>query len=621
MRTVKRHGLRTMLARVFAAAMIFVLVAPGAFAKTVTIPVTLDLAFLHTALTNAVFNDTTKPTSVWTDGSGCNYLNLDDPQLTIVNGRLRLQANGTARVGTPVTRTRCIVALDWQGITQLDQQPVLSTDGRRLQFRVTDSRLLESDMSSRLTSDAAWSLVKQHIHPRIEGIEIDLSATITELQSVLALFMPKNNQTQMQELLDSIRLSDVGIVKQGIRAGVEITAPDVAPVTDADQPSEPAFSAEELARWRQRSQTFDAFLTIIIKSAAGWTQTPELRAELLDVLIDARYAIEHALANAQPVRADPIRALFVRSWQRLTPVLARIDNERESGQSMRFLAFIAAGDALTALDELGPASGIEISTDGLRRLARVLVDEDTELPFNYHLDPKLRELFLIGAPPTANDEGAWLTPQPRWAGWLIADAQANADEPDSALDRWVPTAKDAANYLPLVGELLARTAERTLASHPVDEVFAEVFPPLVLATAWQESCWRQWVNKDGETTPITSSAGAVGLMQVLPPVWRGFYDPTMLHQDIQYNATAGAEILNLYLTRYAIKKKEYEHPGGLNNLARATYAAYNGGPRHLTRYRKDETSQSLKDIDQSFYAKYETMRAGQTDAVLTCFGL
>jgi hypothetical protein len=44
-----------------------------------------------------------------------------------------------------------------------------------------------------------------------------------------------------------------------------------------------------------------------------------------------------------------------------------------------------------------------------------------------------------------------------------------------------------------------------------------------LATAWQESCWRQFIKKSGRLEPLISRAGAVGIMQVNPNVWRGFY--------------------------------------------------------------------------------------------------
>jgi hypothetical protein len=66
-----------------------------------------------------------------------------------------------------------------------------------------------------------------------------------------------------------------------------------------------------------------------------------------------------------------------------------------------------------------------------------------------------------------------------------------------------------------------------------------------------------------------------------------------------YNARAGSEILLHYLRDYAIEKGEHALPGGSRTVARATYAVYNGGPQHLTRYRVRNTRRSLRAIDEN----------------------
>jgi soluble lytic murein transglycosylase-like protein len=69
--------------------------------------------------------------------------------------------------------------------------------------------------------------------------------------------------------------------------------------------------------------------------------------------------------------------------------------------------------------------------------------------------------------------------------------------------------------------------------------------PLVLAVAWQESGWQQGV---------TSSAGAVGVMQLLPATAEWIGD-TMLGRpvrinDARSNIAAGVRLLRHYLDRY-----------------------------------------------------------------------
>jgi hypothetical protein len=109
-------------------------------------------------------------------------------------------------------------------------------------------------------------------------------------------------------------------------------------------------------------------------------------------------------------------------------------------------------------------------------------------------------------------------------------------------------------------------------------------------------------------------------MQVNQHVWRGAYDVRGLQGDVAYNARAGSEILLHYLRDYALARGEDRHPGGLGNLARATYAVYNGGPGHLTRYRATNPRRSLARIDQAFWEKYVAVRAGREMEVARCYG-
>jgi hypothetical protein len=103
-------------------------------------------------------------------------------------------------------------------------------------------------------------------------------------------------------------------------------------------------------------------------------------------------------------------------------------------------------------------------------------------------------------------------------------------------------------------------------------------------------------------------------------VWRGFYDPRFLLQDPTYNARAGSEILLRYYLDLAYKKGEHRRDGGIDNLVRAAYAAYNGGPRHLARYRNAKTAKSLRAIDAGFFKKYQAVRGGRELEVIRCFG-
>ena len=98
--------------------------------------------------------------------------------------------------------------------------------------------------------------------------------------------------------------------------------------------------------------------------------------------------------------------------------------------------------------------------------------------------------------------------------------------------------------------------------------FLDIYRTPLRATAWQETCWRQYVRASGRIEAWRSSAGSVGLMQINQHLWRGVYDLHKLASDIAYNARASNEILVHYLVDFAIKKKEHEVSGDAHNRAR-----------------------------------------------------
>jgi hypothetical protein len=110
-------------------------------------------------------------------------------------------------------------------------------------------------------------------------------------------------------------------------------------------------------------------------------------------------------------------------------------------------------------------------------------------------------------------------------------------------------------------------------------------------------------------TYLASRTGDVGMMQINVRVWRGFFSPDKLRWSATYNAGAGAEILFQLLVRYGVREGR-EH---LDNGARATYAAYNGGPARYRRYRQARTV-----ADQAFWDKYQAVAAGRAGERVLC---
>jgi hypothetical protein len=584
-------------------------------AREVVVPIQLDHAFLRQALLTQVYTGADQSVRVWDDGSGCNFLILSDPQVDAQNGRLRIRSAGKGRVGTAVGES-CLTVLDWKGTVEVDEEASLDPTLPIVRFRVVDSNLYGENGKKRVTG-TLWDWVKAYVHPRLEAVTIDLNQPLGELRAFLPLMLPSESAEQTTGLLGSMRLVDARVIDTGLSLGLRFDVAERSAAAPTAPAPEPTLTAEEVARWETAWQQWDAFLTFVSKQAASDSAAGDQRQALFDVLLEARYDILWVLRPSSANEPDPVPALFVKTWTRLAPVLRTLSLGLPGDGALRYLSFIAAADALRVLNDLGPASGLEISADGLRRWARMIAPASGEDPLAYSdaVDPALRDLFGFGAPLPPPQEN----PDVDLSWWLPARAWAASDL-SGRLNHWVPTRDDVQEYLPLVRDLLTQTAEQTLVRKPLDAQFHTLFGWLVLATAWKESCWRQFVRVGDRIKPITSPVGAVGMMQVNQRVWRGLYDVKGLSQDIGYNAMAGAEILIYYLRDYAIAKGEHTITGEIDNLARATYAVYNGGPGHLTRYRKSKGDKGLRRIDDSFWEKYRKIKSGQFLAVAECYG-
>ena len=130
------------------------------------------------------------------------------------------------------------------------------------------------------------------------------------------------------------------------------------------------------------------------------SKDPQLRDDLLALLLDSRYRLIDALAHPQSAGPDPIRILFLDEWQRLGEIIREAARRGTLGsQALQFLSFMSAGDALFALDQAAPALGMRISTDDLLRLAHMIGPTTANpLAFSFEEDPELRKMFNVKEP-------------------------------------------------------------------------------------------------------------------------------------------------------------------------------------------------------------------------------
>jgi hypothetical protein len=607
MTTVKRSAGPPITLRLFL--LLFIALSSRLNAETVSVPIKLDYPVLQQLMLNRLFNAADHSTEILHDPSGCNEIFLSNPRLGEQRQRLEIVTGVKASLGTALLG-RCTNLLYWTGEARFLTEPVIVAGSRAVKLNVLDSQLYNRQ-GELMSSGRLWELVKGRFQPFLGQFSVDLAPSIGELSLLLPDVLSRHSAQQLQAVVDSLTLAGIRAEASGLDVDVSF---EVERIPEHWQPEAP-LSQQELQQWDNNWQMMDAVITFAVKHYASTTKRQELRAMLLDILLDARYRLQEALTTPVSQAHDPVRHWFVSSWEQLSPVIRQIGLETPGQESMLWISLLAATDTLHALDRLGPAIGLDISADGLRRLARMLNHQPSIDPLRYEeaVDPELRRLMQLPSSPKP--------PEPtslRFDLWPVRSAHA-----DTAVDRlnhWVPTRSELDDYLPLVRRLLEKTAATTVRNAGLDPPVVTLYQQLVMATGWQESCWRQYVVQQKKIVPLRSNTGDVGLMQLNEKVWRGFYDLQKLRWDIAYNTHAGAEVLLNYLVRYALKKGEHKQRGGLDNLARATYSAYNGGPSKVSRYRDPATASAHKKIDSAFWEKYRKVKQGKELHVARCLG-
>ena len=579
-------------------------------AETVTIPVFLNYPQLQLLMKRAMFTGPDDSARYLLDNEGCSTVSFSELHISAEGEGLRLNAETLAIIGVNAT-DGCMTITRWAGRTAVKGKPLLvNRQPLSVQFQVQAVELY--DQQGRLLSD---SLLPQPFNAQLLQVlsrfHMDLKPATDQLKALLPDVVPHYSADRLTRMIDSLRIGHVQVRPNGLDVHLIL---DIEELPQAE--TEPALTAIEVQQLEQRCQAWDAFLTFVIKEVAAVTRSETLRSTLLDILLDIRYQIQIILTSNLKNGPDPVKQLFIRSWERLEPVMREISNQSPEHNLLPFMSFITAADALMALDRLGPAAGLDISTDGLRRLARLLNDNPSIDPLKYpvEIDPVLQQLFDFGLPQEI------ASPKIPFGFKLQLIRPAFAATRWDRLNRWVPTATELDPYLREIRDLLLEEADDRIKSSTIAQEHARVFRNLMLATAWQESCWRQYIVKKRKIVPLISGTGDIGMLQINEKVWRGFYSPAKLRWDITYNARAGSEILFKFMVNYALKRHEHKKNGGLGNLARATYSAYNGGPSQVSRYRRKDVPIAHKKIDTAFWKKYKQISQGNEFAVAQCLG-
>ena len=564
-------------------------------AQVVTIPLTLDEQLLTSILVESYFKGEGRSVDIYGRKGDCTHVKLADPHYRIENNHLRLEVALSIHGGTEMG-DNCLFPMEWSGYLVLWQKPVFTRSEFGLSFKVVGSKLLGRNREPATIAGVLWDLVKTNVYGYMERVQVDLAPPVGHLQSFLKPLFKKEVQAETTAMLDSLHrgkvyVRDKKLIVELVAEAKEVYQPAAVPVP---------FTPEQRTQVVELWERWDSFLVTFINQIAHGFLPPEDRQLLMDSLLESRYAFAAALEKPE-LEGDLVRLQFVQVWKNLSPLFRRQLQSESSGNSLGFLAFLTAADALTMFDGMGPAFGIELSQQGLLMLAEMLSGHPTPLPYLFAPDENLRKLFEMQPEEDSEeplndlqeiDLGPAREPLSQLLNFFVSPACAAESKaaPDySEILKWKVPEDPYPEYIEKVRAVLDRAAGGIVSQQKIPASLNKMFVEMISAVAWQESCFRQFIVKGNKLTYLPSYNGSsVGLMQINVRIWRGLYDPNRLRWDINYNAVAGSEIVALYLNRYALKDASLLKNNRSDLLARLVYAMYNGGPGQYKKFLQRE---------------------------------
>jgi hypothetical protein len=349
---------------VFSLLMIF---AKCGAADQFTLPVQLDYSLIKKALITQLYKGAGNTAELWNDKQGCSYLKLSDPQVSGLQGQIKLLNNLQARFGTGMGG-QCVTILEWGGILETLQRPTINSAQSVLSLPLTKVTAIDRQRRS-VSNNQIQELINRFVEPKLSSVKIDLNESRADIEKTVTEFLPKENTAEVKALLNSLKFTSANANDNGVAIKLAFNAPAKLA---AQKPAAP-LSAAEQKQWEANWKEWDKFLSNAIQQASDDTQSPQLRDALMETLLESRSAFQAGLKEHDAKGDDPVRVFFTQTWQRLAPQLKTLAKELPEIQGLRYMTFIAATDVIYELENIGAPLGLEISSDGLRRLARILI--------------------------------------------------------------------------------------------------------------------------------------------------------------------------------------------------------------------------------------------------------
>ncbi|MGR8940401.1 MAG: hypothetical protein ACU83P_02310 [Gammaproteobacteria bacterium] len=354
------------------AVILFSVCSHGVFAESFTLPLYADYSLIRNALVSHLYKEPGTSANVWKDRQGCSFLRLSNPQLDGQNGQVHLLNNVHVRFGTGMNG-QCLPLLEWSGLLETWQQPTINPQQTVLSLPVTQARAYDQS-GMPLNIDKLQELLRRYAEPLLASLQIDLNESRGKIERTMAEYLPKENEAEIHAMVSTLRFTGAAAKADGAAVQLGFQAP-AKPLSRT--PTGPLNAAEQ-RQWQEAWQAWDEFFSKAIQQASFDSKSEQLRDTLTEILLEARSAFQAGMKGQQKDGKDPVRVFFTDTWERLAPELRTLAKQLPEIQGLRYMTFIAATDVIYQLESLGRPFGLEISSEGLRKLARILIKGQQE---------------------------------------------------------------------------------------------------------------------------------------------------------------------------------------------------------------------------------------------------
>jgi hypothetical protein len=634
------------------------------YCRQIEMPITIDYPFLRSLVISTSFRDPVNTAVLVDEAEGCRKVAVSEPRFSMEGAFVRMETKVSVRMGALLGK-KCRFTTHWDGYVSLVMEPQIDPRLWRLGFRVVESKVHDAEHKPAWVVGLIWKMIQGAVFEYLGGITVDLAPPVQELRAFLPEVFPKETLDKVGRFIDGMHPGPVRVDQNSIRIPILSEMEETEPIRLGEVAEPEVLTQEALARLTGNWEDWDAFLVYLVTSLRSAPLSGDDRDTLFTALLEARYGFVKELTDRSLTDAF-VRDQFLSTWMTMSPVFRSMLAQESSGRLLGYLAFFTASDALKSLDEIGSSMGMDISRNGLIRLARLMADERLFEPvYSVDFDADLRNTLALGNAPEVpeeptdkpldeparepepqavppdresdneSDEGSNEGSPPEGGQMsrierilmriFCATASicwaADSKPSEESLKDWLVSRENAETYLQAVRGMLEEAIQKAFKEGDSEE-HRRLLRTMVMATAWQESCWRQFHVHKGQLTYIRSYNGtSVGLMQINERVWRGLYKVDALRWNIRYNAAAGCDILNLYLTKYILKQKDkFLRDGKMDPdlVSRSLYAMYNGGPGEFRKFLARHGHGKYYLSDNLFWEKYQWVNSESWDKVEVC---